>query len=183
MQKLSHFFLFGLILVGYLAEAQESVIRRPSPMNVATSRYKDTYLKITYCQPQMKGRDIFGSLVPFGEVWRTGANEATELTVTGPILINRDTLKAGTYSVFTIPEEESWTIIFNADLGLWGSYNYNAKRDVLRIEAPVQKLDDLVYEPFTISILPRNDRADISFAWDTTQVTFSIRYLELKTKS
>jgi hypothetical protein len=183
MSRLRNFFLFGLIIVTHSLLGQEALEHRPSPLNMVTSRYKDTYLKIIYSQPQKRGREIFGELVPWGEVWRTGANEATELTITQDILIHSDTLKAGSYSLFTIPGKDRWQVIFNADLGLWGSYNYNPKKDVMRIDAPAQTTDGVVYEPFTISINPRNDKADISLMWDKTQVSFTIQYLEPKPKS
>ena len=147
--------------------------RRSSPLSLATTRYKDTYVKIVYSQPQKKGRDIFGQFFPFGEVWRTGANEATEMTVTTDIMIDSQQLKAGTYSIFTIPNENAWTIIINADLGLWGSYNYNPKRDVLRIQAPVR------LQPETE---PRNNVADWYMQWDKTKVTVPIQFVEPKPK-
>lgn len=178
MRHIGQFFFFGFIVVSASSFAQLAVPPRPSPLNMVTSRYKDTYLKITYSQPHKRGREIFGELVPYGEVWRTGANEATELTITRSILVGRDTLKAGTYSLFTIPGPEKWTVIINADLGLWGAYNYNPRRDVMRLELPVIELRDFVYEPFTISVIPRNDQADIAFLWDRTKVSFTIQYLE-----
>ena len=147
--------------------------KRISPLSVSSARYKDTYLKIVYSQPLKKGREIFGGLVPFGKIWRTGANEATELTVTNDILINGQELKAGTYSLFTIPNPESWTIILNKDLGLWGAYNYNQQQDVLRFEVPVVNTN-APNEAFTIQIDPLNNQADISLHWDKTKVTFSV---------
>ncbi len=155
--------------------------QRVSPLNVISSRYKDTYLKIIYGQPQKKGRAVFGGLVPYGQVWRTGANEATELTVTTDILINGLELKAGTYSLFTIPGESKWTIILNADLGLWGAYNYNPKRDVLRFEiVPVTTTE--VTDFFTIGIDPNNNRAEIFLLWDRTKVSIPLQYPEPKPK-
>lgn len=155
--------------------------RRSSPLSIAATRYKDTYVKIVYSQPQKKGRDIFGHLVPYGEVWRTGANEATEMTVTTDIMINSQELKAGTYSIFTIPNQSSWIVIFNADLGLWGSYNYNQKREVLRIEVPVQVQYETT-EAFTIGFDPRNNVADWYFKWDKTKVVVPIQFVEPKPK-
>src|SRR5688572_28697951 len=109
------YLLICLIIHGGLtASAQEQVKARPSPLALATVKNKTTYVKITYSQPHNNGRAIFGSLVPYGQVWRTGANEATEITVTKDITINSVLLKAGTYSIFTIPEKEKWTIIINA---------------------------------------------------------------------
>lgn len=134
-------------------------------------------MKITYSQPQKRGREVFGELVPFDQVWRTGANEATELTITKDIFINGILLKAGTYSIFSIPDKIKWTIIINAELGLWGSYNYNQKLDVLRFDVPVQNLDT-VYEPFTIRIDQNNDKAELSMMWDRTKVTIPIRFAD-----
>jgi hypothetical protein len=153
---------------------------RPSPLSMITAHYKDTYLKITYSQPHKKGRTVFGSLVPFDQVWRTGANEATEITVTRDIKINGLELRAGSYSLFTIPSPDKWTVIINADLGLWGSYNYNPKMDVLRFEVPVTIPADVVYEPFTLWMDQKNDKADLFMAWDKTKVTISLQFLEPK---
>ena len=160
--------------------AQLAVQPRPSPLALATARYKDTYLKIVYSQPHKRGREIFGKIVPFGQVWRTGANESTEITLSRDIMINGQLLKSGTYSLYTIPQAEKWTIILNADVGMWGSYNYNIKQDVLRFDVPVQKLIDVVYEPFTILIEQKTDTATLSLLWDKTKVSFPIQFLEPK---
>lgn len=173
------FFLLSclLLLVGS-STAQDAVKPRPSPLAIVSSRYKDTYVKVTYSQPHKRGRAVFGSLVPYGQVWRTGANEATELTLTRDIKINGKDLSAGTYSLFSIPGKESWTIILNAELGLWGSYNYNPKLDVLRLEVPVVPVTDFVYEAFTILIDPKNARADLILAWDQSKVIIPLQFQE-----
>ena len=169
---------FCLWLLVFMASAQDAVKPRPSPLAVVTSRYKDTYIKITYSQPHKRGRAIFGGLVPFGQVWRTGANEATELTVTRDIKINGTDLKAGSYSLFTIPQKDAWTIIINGELGLWGAYNYNSKLDVARFDVPVTPVTEFVYEAFTILIDPRNARADLVLAWDRSKVIIPIQFQE-----
>ena len=175
---------FGVILLSLFATsallAQEAVAPRPSPVAVATARYKESYLKIIYSQPHKKGRDVFGQLVPFSQVWRTGANEATEITLTKDIFIKGQLLSAGTYSLFTIPEKEKWIIIVNKDLGMWGSYNYNIKMDVFRFEVPVQPMADIVYESFTILIDQKNNKAEISLMWDKTKVNFPVDFIEPK---
>ncbi|HLT72777.1 MAG TPA: DUF2911 domain-containing protein [Cyclobacteriaceae bacterium] len=153
---------------------------RVSPLAMTRMRYKDTYVKITYGQPHKRGREIFGSLVPYGEVWRTGANEATEITLTGDILINGVLLKAGTYSIFTIPDRIKWTIIINRELNLWGSYNYNAKLDLFRFDAPVQEVSGESVEALNITLDQNNDRAELSFMWDNTKVTVPIRFVDEK---
>jgi Protein of unknown function (DUF2911) len=176
-----------LLTLGFLLQilpqfsfAQEAIKPRPSPLAISSARYKDTYLKITYSQPHKRERIIFGKLVPYGEVWRTGANEATEITITRDILINNIPLKAGTYSLFTIPEKDSWTIIINSDLGIWGSYNYNSKMDVIRFIIPVQLMQGATYEPFTIMIDQKNDKAEIILTWDTVQVRIPVQFNEPK---
>jgi len=168
------------LFTGFNSFSQEAIKLRTSPVAIATSRYKDTYLKIIYSQPLKRGREIFDKVVPYGQVWRTGANEATEVTVTKEILVNGTPLKAGTYSLFTIPEKDYWIIIFNSELGLWGSYNYNSKLDVLRFQVPTQSLKDVVYEPFTIVIDQKNDKAEVILMWDFVKVSFPIQFIEIK---
>jgi len=140
----------------------------------------DAYVKIVYSQPHKNGRQIFGELVPYGKIWRTGANEATEITLTHDLRIGNDILKAGSYSIFSIPEENEWTIIFNKELGLWGAYNYSEKKDMLRIKAPVIHNTISLYEPFTITFEQRNDKADLIFYWDKVMVRVPITLLQTK---
>lgn len=173
--QITFLFLLPLFCLG-----QEAVSPRPSPLAVVQSRYKDTYLKITYSQPSKRGRTVFGSLVPWDGVWRTGANEATEMTITRDIKINGADLKAGTYSLFTIPHPDHWTIIFNNDLGLWGAYNYNPKQDALRFDVASSQIKDGVYESFTIQLNSRNDRTDMQIMWDHTQVVIPIQFQDQK---
>lgn len=172
----------ALIFVQSVAlKAQEVPPPRTSPVAIAACRYKDSYLKIVYGQPQRRGREVFGKLVPFGQVWRTGANEATEMTLTKDIFVNGKLLMAGTYSLYSIPEAEKWTIIFNRELGMSGAYNYNQKTDALRIEVPVQMIAaPVVYEPFTILIDQRNNKADVLLLWDTTKISFAVDFIEPK---
>jgi hypothetical protein len=160
--------------------AQEPLKPRPSPLNVISMKYMEAYVKIVYSQPHKNGRQLFGELVPYGKVWRTGANEATEITLTHDIMIASETLRAGTYSIFSIPEENEWTIIFNSELGLWGAYNYNPKKDVLRVNANAEANTDALFEPFTIIFEQRNDMADLIFLWDRVRVKIPIRLLQTK---
>lgn len=169
-----------LLLISEVSYSQLAITPRPSPLAIATARYKDTYLKIVYSQPHKRGREIFGKTVPFNQIWRTGANETTEITITKDILISNQPLKAGTYSLLTIPNKDNWTIIINSDVGMWGSYNYNIKQDVLRFDASVETLTDVVYEPFTILIDQKTDKATIALLWDKTKVTFPIQFIESK---
>ncbi|MBL0743806.1 DUF2911 domain-containing protein [Chryseolinea lacunae] len=172
------FFAALLILVALGSGwAQEAVQARPSPMAVAAIKYKDAYVKITYSQPQKRGREIFGTLVPYGQVWRLGANEATEITVTKNISLSGFLLKAGTYSMFAIPQKDKWTIIINSELGLWGAYNYNYRLDVLRFDVPVQNTTGAIYEPFTLQFDQRNDAADLLILWDRIKLSIPVKFI------
>ncbi len=155
--------------------SQEIFKQRPSPLAIAGMRYKDAYVKVTYSQPLKRGRVIFGKLVPYGEVWRTGANEATEITTTKDILINDHLLKAGTYSIFTIPQTDKWTIIINSEVGLWGSYNYNEKLDIMRFDVPVQQ-NNVNYEAFTLIFEEKNEMADLLMMWDNIKLLIPFKF-------
>lgn len=174
--RIFYFILFFLAFT-FNALAQNALEPRPSPMASIAMRYKDSYIRITYSQPHKHGREIFGKLVPYGKVWRTGANEATELTTTRNIQVNGTLLKAGTYSVFTIPNKDKWTIILNSENGLWGDYNYNSKLDVMRFDVPVQTIDDVIYEPFTLQFDQRNDVASLLMMWDRTKVSIPVKFI------
>ena len=173
------FFLLLFYSLTYTAFAQEEVKPRPSPNAIVTMKYEDTYIKVTYCQPHMRGRNVFGELVPYGEVWRTGANEATEITLTNNILLNGNELKAGTYSIFTIPYKDKWTIIINKGLGMWGAYNYTPDQDVMRFDVEVEKLENISWEAFTISFEQNSAAADLTLVWDKIKVNIPIKFLEI----
>jgi hypothetical protein len=177
MQRIAYPLSLLLVFFSLHCAAQEAIAHRPSPLAIAAARYKDAYIKITYSQPQKRGREVFGSLVPYGKVWRTGANEATEITVTKDITINSVLLRAGTYSLFTIPEKDKWTVILNSEPGLWGAYNYNQKLDVFRFSVPVQHIDNPLYEVFTIKLDQKNNVADLLIMWDDTKVSIPIKFL------
>lgn len=159
------------------SQAQEAVTPRPSPLAMVTMKFEDTYVKVTYSQPHKRQREIFGNLVPYGQVWRTGANESTEITLTGDLMIGNDILKKGTYSIFTIPNPDEWIIIFNNHLGQWGSYNYVEKADAYRVKVPVNKLEDEIFEPFTITFEQKNEKAEMVMMWDDTKVALPLEFV------
>lgn len=167
---------FFLLLVVLEANCQDNFKARPSPLAIASMRYKDAYVKITYSQPQKRNREIFGKLVPYGEVWRTGANEATEITLTRDLMVNNQLLKAGTYTIFTIPKEDKWTIIVSSDVGLWGSYNYASKFDVMKFDAPVQT-NNTLFEAFTLSFDQQNEVANLLIMWDKVKISIPIKFI------
>lgn len=128
-------------------------------------------IKVTYGRPYKKGRDIFGGLEKLGKVWRTGADEATEITFSQDVNFGGKPVKAGTYTLFTIPDTNEWTIILNGQLGQWGAYDYdkNKGKDVLQVRVPIKKLDAPI-EQLTI----RFAGSDMIIEWDKTQVAVPI---------
>lgn len=149
---------------------------RKSPIAIASIEHENTYMKVVYGQPYRKGRTIFGEWEPYDQVWRTGANEATEITITEPVLMNMEVIDAGTYALFTIPSEESWTIILNNGLGQWGAFDYNEQLDAHRFTVPVQNLDSPV-EAFTISFSElKGSTTVMSLSWDLVKVDIPIRF-------
>lgn len=148
---------------------------RKSPIAIASVKARSTYIKVVYGQPYRNGRTIFGDLEPYGEVWRTGANEATEITITNSVLMDGQPIKAGTYALFTIPEPDSFTVILNHELGQWGAFEYDPERDYRRMKFPVQKLDVPV-EAFTIEFSePEYSMTTMTLKWDQVQVDVPIR--------
>ena len=158
--------------------------RRPSPMGMARITLDDTYVRVVYSRPYKRGREnVFGTeeseaLVPYGKVWRTGANEGTEITVTGDVTIGGKKLPAGTYSLLTTPGEDSWKIHFNSALGLSGTGIFKdgkftaldlPQTDVLVVEAVVGSLDEEV-DQFTIALDGTDTGADLCFRWIKTEV-------------
>ena len=156
-------------------------VRRKSPTAIASVKHANTYIKVVYGQPYKSGREIFGELVPFGEVWRTGANEATEITTTKDILFSGEQLEAGTYSLFSIPGEESWTIILNSELGLWGAFEYDSSNDVMRIDADAHQTEQSD-EAFTIQFEEvTDDSTEMVIKWVQTEVRVPITFLSADT--
>jgi hypothetical protein len=164
--------LFALVsFISLTAFAQN----QPSPAAVTSQKVGDLSVMIKYYQPAVKGRLIFGTkdqkaLVPFGEVWRTGANEATTIELSRDAQIQGKTLAKGTYSVFTIPGPTEWTVIFNKVAKQWGAYSYKAADDVLRVTGKVSEVAPT--ERFTINL---SASGQLSFVWDKTSVSVYIK--------
>ena len=144
---------------------------RKSPMAVASALRGDNYVKVVYNQPHMRGREMLGKELPYGKLWRFGANEATELFTTAEMTIDGKTLPAGAYSLYCVPETDEWTLIVNKALGEWGAYNYDEARDVMRLPSTVQPADK-TYEAFTIWFAP--DGSSLNAAWGNKQASWPI---------
>lgn len=151
---------------------------RKSPIAISSIKHEGAYIKVVYGQPYRNGRDIFGDFEPYGEVWRTGANEATEITITEPVLMGGEVVEAGTYALFSIPNEDEWTIILNNELGQWGAFTYSEDRDYIRFNVPVINLETPV-EAFSIEFSDVNlSLTTMSMSWDMVKVEIPIRFYE-----
>ncbi len=126
-------------------------------------------MKVVYSRPQKKGRDIFGDLISYGEVWRAGANESTEITFFEDVVLGDTKVKAGRYTLYTVPGEEEWQVMINSDLDGWGAYAYDADKNVASITVPAMETDDTV-EAFTIMFEEVEDGAHLIMAWDDTMI-------------
>ena len=146
-----------------------------SPSATVKERVGVTDVGIEYGRPGVKGRKIFGGLVPYGEVWRTGANSATKVTFGTEVNFGGTQVPAGSYALFTIPESGEWTVILNKAEGQWGSYAYDAKNDIARVKVkPVALTESL--ETMTISLGDlRDDAAILNITWDKTRVTVKLQ--------
>jgi hypothetical protein len=176
--------LLGAFLLGALFSSQAHAQNPPprisapaaSPPATLKQRVGFTDVEVTYSRPGMKGRKVFGGLTPLGELWRTGANAATKVTFSTPVKINGTELPAGAYALFSIPDRNEWTVIFNRATGDWGAYSYKAENDVLRVKARPVRLAQPV-ETFTIDINDiRTESATLNLIWENTRVpvTFEV---------
>lgn len=128
-------------------------------------------VSVTYSRPNVNERKIFGGLIPYGKVWRTGANSATSLTFSDNVIVEGHNIPAGVYSLFCIPEKDEWTIILNKTVKQWGAYAYNQNDDFLRFKVKTAR-SAKKQESFTIQFANSTTKsADLSFAWDYTQAT------------
>ena len=158
------------------AAAQANRIDFPaaSPAAELRQRVGLTDFEIVYSRPSIKGREIFGELQAYGEVWRTGANAATKITFDTPIVFGGQAVAAGTYGLFSVPNEGEWTVILNRVADQWGAFNYDAAEDVLRVVVPSRKSGDPV-ESFLIWFDDlRDESATLNFAWEGTRVAVPI---------
>lgn len=128
-----------------------------------------TTVKVQYSRPSVKGRQVFGELVAFDKVWRTGANLNTIVEFDGPVVVNEKSVPAGKYSLFTIPGKEAWTIILNKNIELWGEGDRKEEEDVLVFKVPFGKCE--FTETFTIGFADvKNDKAMLELRWENTMV-------------
>jgi hypothetical protein len=145
-----------------------------SPPASVSQRVGLTDVQVTYHRPGAKGRVVFGSLVPYDHVWRTGANEATKVSFSTPVKLNGADVPAGTYELFTIPGKDVWTVIIHKNMSQWGAYAYDAKNDVARVQSkPVALTNGVETLSITFNDL-RDESATLNIAWEKVRVPVTI---------
>ena len=179
---MKNFMKLGILILALVfsttTKAQKFSGLDKSPMDQAmfpdAHSKKAPLVRITYSRPQMKGRPI-SELAPMGQVWRTGANEASEIVFYKDAKFGDKEIKAGSYSLFSIPGTDEWTIILNSNLNQWGAFSYDKDADVARTMAKVSKGSEKL-EPFSIAFDEKGDVANMVLGWGTTRVTIPISF-------
>jgi hypothetical protein len=171
MRKFSLYLAVALIATSALA--QQVRTPRPSPQATLTQTVGITDVTIKYSRPGVKGRSIWGGLVPWDKVWRTGANEATTITFSEDVSINGQKLPKGTYSLHTTPGQSAWKVHFNSVADQWGSYSYDAVKDVLVVNATPSAAPHMEWMSFEIPEMT-TDTAKIVLRWDKVAVPFTV---------
>lgn len=157
--------------------AQEKA--KASPHSVLKQTVGLTEVTVDYHRPSARGREIFGGLVPYGEVWRTGANQSTDITFDKPVIFGGESVEAGTYGLYTIPGKDSWTVILYSDPSLWGAGKYDESKDVVRVKADVVELQPTL-ESFTIGLNAlTKESAVLHFDWVNTRAAVEIKVGEM----
>lgn len=166
MKKIILFIAAGL----FAGSTSAQKLPQPSPFAKVEQTVGLTDLTIAYSRPSVKGRTIFGELVPYGEVWRTGANAPTKFTCSAPVMFNEQTLEAGTYALFTIPAQDgNWTVVLNTDIEQWGAGDYEASKNVVSLK--IKAMPTEFTETFTIGFSAITDESGaIVLSWDKTKI-------------
>lgn len=172
--------LLSFIIIQSLSiSAQEKVqikLTSASPSATFQQEIGSSTIKMAYSRPLARERKIFGELVPFGKLWRTGASDCTTISTNEDITFGENILKTGTYSIFSIPSENEWTIIINSDITLHGETGYDEKKDVMRFTVPTEKTTNF-YETFTIELNDINSKGEgfLKIEWENTMVKIPMK--------
>jgi hypothetical protein len=173
MMKVVKLSLAMMLLISISTFAQELRTPRPSPDATVIQYIGVTEIKIDYSSPGVKGRKIWGELVPYGEVWRTGANEVTSITFSDAVKVNGNDLTAGTYGIHMIPNQNEWEIIFSKDTEVDGSSTYDENKDALRLK--VKPEDHHFQERMTFLFTDVTDNSvNVNLIWEKLKVSFSV---------
>lgn len=166
--------LLGIALLAHSALAQQDKSKRPSAPANASCKFADgKTISVDYSSPRMNGRKIYGELVPLGKVWRAGANEATTFVTTTDLTVGGKVVPAGSYTIFTIPNADKWTLIISKKTGEWGIPYPGEGDDFARVDMKVSKLPSAV-ENFTIAFDHAGGTCTMHLDWETTRASIAI---------
>ena len=171
-------FTLTLILGVEVAGAQDFKDLDTSPHDIVyfrANKISPPNIKVLYGRPKKNGREIFGEVVPYGKIWRVGANEATEVVFYQDVVFGEKEVKAGTYVLYAIPDQKEWTLILSSNTDVWGTQEYEKKYDVARATAKVSKAEFL--EAFSIGFKEKGNHVNMVLAWDTARITTPIKIL------
>lgn len=174
MNKKIRIVLIAVAVLAIVFFGMRLYTKRKSPADTAAFNQNGLSVQIDYCRPYKKDRVVFGQLVPYGKIWRTGANEATLFEVKQDVKIADKPLKAGTYTLWTVPDTDTWTIVMNKQTGQWGT-KYDESQDVLRVDVPAGKTTETV-EQFKIDIVPAANGANMVLRWENTEVKVPVTH-------
>ncbi len=171
--------LFWLVLVLCIVsdklQAQAFEVYRSAPVGMARLKKGRVYLKVTYGQVEKTGKWVFGYQIPYRKIWRTGADEATELTLSDTVVIDKYKVAPGTYSIFTIPDTAEWTLIVNRDVGMSGLLTYKPQNDLFRLKLPRQSVPK-EFKKLTFAFEPTPEGADLLLIWDFSAIRVPILF-------
>ena len=173
MMKLISLNLVVILLLSLNIMAQDFRTPRPSPDATVSQYVGITKITVDYSSPGVKGRTIWGELVPYGKIWRTGANEVTSITFSTPVKVNGNELPAGTYGIHTIPGENEWEIIFSNDTKVDDPMNYDKNKDALRIKVKPESNPFTERMAFTVTDMTDNS-ANVNLIWEKLKVPFKV---------
>lgn len=168
----------GIFLSAFSLNAQKFSSLDKSPHDISYYRKENNsqaLIKVLYGRPQLRGRTIGKEIASFGELWRTGANEATEVRFYQDVVIGNTLVKAGTYSLFTIPDKKEWTFVINKDIDVWGAYSYNEKMDVVRVAVPSES-DKESLDALSIAFTEEGDIVKLVVGWGKVRAGLPISF-------
>lgn len=168
--------LLTFLVFTQIANAQDFKGLDESPHDIVyfrENKISPPAIKVLYGRPQKKGRELFGEFIPYGQIWRVGANEATEVVFYKNVMFGDTEVEAGTYVLYAIPNEKEWTLILSSRTDVWGTYEYDEKYDVARVQAKVSRAEFV--EAFSIAFKEKGKQVNMILGWDTARITAPIR--------
>ena len=184
MKRVASLFISVLCFMGIYAQSALPAMDK-SPMDMCY--YPDNYpvlkirnkvsdpplARVIYSRPQKEGRTIFGGLVSYGDVWRLGANEATEIEFYEPVIVGGKKIPKGRYSLYALVKEDSWTFIVNTDTDTWGAFKYDQSKDIARVNVPVEHIENTV-EALSMDFEKKDNSFDLIVTWENTRAALPI---------